>query len=68
MQSEKNSLEGLFAHFSFTTIKITKKLGKVKRVILTMNPDYDIVIQRLCLYYGMKLANFGIDKDRNLTV
>ena len=30
-----------------------------------MNPDYDNVIQRLHLYYDMKLVAFGIDKDRN---
>ena len=30
------------------------------------NPDYDIVIKRLHLYYNMKTSLlFGIDKDRN---
>ena len=33
-----------------------------------MNPDYDIVIKRLHLYYDMKLATFGIDRDKNLIV
>ena len=30
------------------------------------NPDYDIVIKRLHLYYDMKLVTFGIDRNRNL--
>ena len=32
------------------------------------NPDYDIVIKRLHLYYDMKLVTFRIDKDRNLII
>ena len=31
-----------------------------------MNPDYDIVMKKLHLYYDMKLVTFGIDRDRNL--
>ena len=48
--------------------KIQEILGKVKKVIQTTNPDYDIVIKRLHLYYDMKLVTFGIDKNRNLIV
>ena len=33
-----------------------------------MNPDYDLAIDRLHLYYNMQLATFGIDKDRNLII
>ena len=33
-----------------------------------MNPEYDIVIKRLHLYYGMKLVTFGIDRDKNLII
>ena len=32
------------------------------------NPDYDLVIDRLHLYYDMQLMTFGIDKDNNLIV
>ena len=38
-------------------------LGKVKKAIQTTNPDYDIVIKRLHLYYDMKFFTFGIDTD-----
>ena len=33
-----------------------------------MNPDYDIVIMRLHLYYDMKLVTFDIDRDKNLII
>ena len=33
-----------------------------------MNPDYDLVIDRLHLYYNIQLVTFGIDKDKNLIV
>ena len=32
------------------------------------NPDYDIVIKRLHLYYDMKLVTFRIDRNRNLII
>ena len=32
------------------------------------NQDYDLVIDRLHLYYDTKLVTFGIDKERNLII
>ena len=32
------------------------------------NADYELVIDRLHLYYYMQLLTFGIDKDKNLIV
>ena len=32
------------------------------------NKDYDLVLNRLYLYYNMKLVTFGIDQDRNLII
>ena len=43
-------------------------LNAVEKAIQTINPDYDIVIIRLHLYYDMKLVTFGIDRDRNLMI
>ena len=43
-------------------------LDKVKTGVQKTNPDYDIVIKRLHLYYDMKLVTFDIDKDKNLIV
>ena len=31
-------------------------------------PDYDLVIDRLHLYYNMQLVTYAINKDKNLTV
>ena len=46
--------------------KLQEILGEVKNIILTTNPHYDVVIQRLHLYYDIKLVTFAIDKNRNL--
>ena len=40
----------------------------VKATIRKTNPDYDLVIKRLHLYYDMKIVTFGIDKERNLII
>ena len=50
------------------TSKLQEILGQVKKAIWTTNPDYNIVIKRLYLYYNMKVVTFGIDKDRNLLI
>ena len=42
-------------------------LDEVKTALLKTNPDYDILIKRLHLYYDMKLGISGIYKDKNLT-
>ena len=44
------------------------KLKEAKKAIQIMNPDYDIAIKILHLYYDMKLTTFGIDRNRNLIV
>ena len=41
-------------------------LSNIETAIRKTNPDYDLVIDRLHLYYDMKFATFGIDKERNL--
>ena len=38
--------------------KLQEILGEVKKAIQTTNPDYNIVIKRLHLYYDMKLVTF----------
>ena len=32
------------------------------------NPDYDLVMDRLHLYYDMQKVTFGIDKERNFII
>ena len=47
-----------------TPSKLRQILNDVKIAIRKTNPDYDLVIQRLHLYYDMQLVTFGIDKDK----
>ena len=51
-----------------TPSKLREILNEVKTAIWTTNPDYDLVIDRLHLYYDMQLVTFGIDKDKNLII
>ena len=43
-------------------------LNDVKSAIRKTNPDYNLVIDRLHLYYDMQLVTFGINKDKNLII
>ena len=49
-----------------TPSKLREILNNVKIAIRKTNPDYDLVIDRLNLYYDMQLVIFGINKDKNL--
>ena len=51
-----------------TPYKLQEIINLVKETLIKSNPDYDIVIKRLHLYYGMKLVTFRIDQDRNLII
>ena len=48
--------------------KLQEILTEVKRSLHITNPDYDLVLDRLHLYYGMQLVTFSIDKDMNLII
>ena len=48
--------------------KLQEILSEVKKSLQTTNPDYDLVLDRLHLYYVMQLVIFGIDKDINLVI
>ena len=49
-----------------TPLKLKEILNEVKMAIRRTKPGYDLVIDRLHLYYDMKLVTFGIDKQKNL--
>ena len=51
-----------------TPYKLQEILMTVKETLIKSNPDYNIVIKRLHLYYNMKLVTFGIDSNRNLII
>ena len=48
--------------------KLQEILTEVKKTLQITNPDYDLVLDRLHLYYDMLLLTFGIDKDMNLII
>ena len=51
-----------------TPLKLQEILNSIKGTLTKTNPDYDIVIKRLHLYYDMKLVTFRIDRNRNLII
>ena len=51
-----------------TPSKLREILDDVKTAIRKTNPDYDLVIDRLHIYYDMQLVTFGINKDKNLII
>ena len=51
-----------------TPLQLKEILSKVKMAIRRTNPDYNLVIDRLHLYYDMNLVTFGIDEERNLII
>ena len=46
--------------------KLQEILIEVKKTLQITNPDYDLVLDKLHLYYDMPLITFSIDKDMNL--
>ena len=51
-----------------TPSKLKEILSEVKMAIRKTNPDYDLVIDRINLYYDMKLVTFGTNIERNLII
>ena len=41
--------------------KLQKILSEIKKSLEATKPDYDLVLDRLHLYYDMPLITFGID-------
>ena len=48
--------------------KLQEILIEVKKTLQITNPDYDLVRDRLHLYYDMPLITFGNDKNMNLII
>ena len=51
-----------------TPLKLQEILTSLKETSSKTNPDYNIVIKRLHLYYDMKLVTLSIDRKRNLII
>ena len=48
--------------------KLEAILQQVQPAITKSNQDYEVVLNRLYLYYDMKLVTFGIDYQKNLII
>ena len=64
----QNLAKGYLPNALLTPSKLKETLSEVRKMLQVTNPDYDLVIDRLHLYYDMQLVTFGIDKDKNLIV
>ena len=61
----------MYRIFTITLIcpsKLEAILQQVKTALAKINKNYDLVLNRLYLYYDMKLVIFGIDQDKNLII
>ena len=48
--------------------KLETILQQLKTALAKNDKNYDLVLNRLYLYYDMKLVTFGIDNDKNLII
>ena len=60
--------KGYLPNTLLTTVQLKEILNEVRKTLQVTNPNYDLVLDRLHLYYDMQLVTFGIDKDKNLIV
>ena len=51
-----------------TPSKLREILNDVTIAIQKTNPDYDLVLDILHLYYDKQLVTFGIDKNKNFII
>ena len=72
LQSYVSAIRVLAKGYSPTTLLTPSKLQgilvEVKKSPQHTNPDYALVLERLCLYYDMQLVTFRIDKSMNLVI
>ena len=61
-------VKGYLPNILITPEKLQEIVHEVRKTLQITNPDYDLVIGRLNLYYNRQLVTFGIDKDRNLII
>ena len=58
-------MKGYLPNTLMKPAKLQEILSEVKKSLQITNPDYNLVLDRLHLYYDMQLVTFGIDKDMN---
>ena len=60
--------KGYFPITLITPSKLEAILKQVQMAIAKTNQDYELVLNRLYLYYDMKLVTYGIDDQKNLII
>ena len=60
--------KGYLSILLITPLKLKEIPNEVKLAIRKTNPDFNLVIGRLHLYYDMKLVTSDIDKDSNIII
>ena len=60
--------KGYLPHTLIKPEKLQEILTEVKNSLHVTNPDYNLVLDRLHLYYDMQLVTFSSDKDMNLVI
>ena len=60
--------KGYLPNTLITPKKLHETLSEVKNSLLITNPDYNLVLDRLHLYYDMQLVTLGIDTNINLVI
>ena len=61
-------LKGYLPITLITQSKLEAILQQVQLAIAKTNQDYELVLNRLYLYYDMKLVTFGIGYQKNLII
>ena len=60
--------KGYLPNILIKPAKLQEILTEVKKTPQITSPDYDLILDRLPLYYNMPLITFSIDKDMNLII
>ena len=61
-------MKGYLPNTLIRPAKLQKIFTEVNKTLQITNPEYDLVFDRLHLYYDMPLVTFGIDKNMNLII
>ena len=60
--------KGYLPNSLLTLVKLQEILMEVRKTLRVTNPDCDLVIDQIHLYYEMPLVTFSIEKDGNLII
>ena len=61
-------MKGYLPNTLIKPANVQEILAEVKKKLKITNPDYDLALDRLHLYYDMPLVTFSIDRDMNLII